>query len=126
MPGCATCRIAVYSEEAKKKATQEDVTKLEARLRRDATYVGTADLHRTEQARSLMQAKSASGSRSAFSSDARAVAAVGQVRECFASDLEKYEEKDEGKEGDDDADGDEGEKAKELGKGKVAKVVDPT
>ncbi len=106
--GCSAHRIATFAEDAVKKVDQEGVTKLEARLRRDSSYVGNATLDRSEQAKVLMQSKAASGSSSAFSQDARAVAALGKVREAFESDLKKYEE-------DEDEDEKEAGEKKEVG-----------
>ncbi len=81
-----------------KKATQQDVAKMEGRLKQDASWTGEHSLGRQDTAQSMAKARALVAD-SAFSKEGRTMAGLGDVREAFMADLEKF---DKNKKSDDD------------------------
>ncbi len=93
-----------------KKADQDTINKMEARLNRDPSFASVAQLSLVEAAQQMVMARG-STSGGAFSADGRAIAAIGDVEETFRDDLAKFDDKAQEEEG-----GEGSEAAKEEGK----------
>ncbi len=91
-------RIVSCSEEAQKKASDDDVAKMQSRLKQDASFIsgnagGLAALSRHDIAQQLVQASDATSGGSAFAHDGRAVSSIGDVRKAFEDAVNKATKK---------------------------------
>eukprot|EP00974_Lingulodinium_polyedra_P096205 9326169-Lingulodinium_polyedra.AAC.1 len=91
-------KITRCSEREQRKASQQDIDKLEARVSREAQFKGSAALDAMEQARQIVtgvaSSRAAGGPGSAFSSDGKAAAALGQLKDTFGDIMEEDEVED--------------------------------
>jgi hypothetical protein len=85
-------RTITASEDPNKKASADDLLKMESRLKQDASYVGEGSLNRRDAAQTLAKARAIVGD-SAFSKDGRILVGLGDVTETFKADLMKFEDK---------------------------------
>jgi hypothetical protein len=79
---------------------------MESRLKQDSSWVGESSLARRDSAQSFVKARAAVGD-SAFSKEGRTLTHLGDVKETFRADLEKFKKKVEGDEADAEEDAEE-------------------
>ena len=82
-------RIAQFTGESVKKADQAAVDRFEAKLRHNQSFIGSAHTGRLDHTKDLVSSSAAAGlGQGAFSEDARASAALGDLSSTFREEME--------------------------------------